>query len=160
MDCDQGFSFTDSFANSCATPYATNAELDCTGYSVANLPPPLTPDPAPSCMIVQTGNVTALRSGLHERFEVPCTPNNWLSFPSLPADDPRIVYVYVTSPHAPEIGNYAVPVVSVERFYVTGWDYHATQSPGCPGGNDLHPILGANYSHSLDDGDIWGHFIP
>ena len=117
-------------------------------------------------MIVQTGFITALRSGLHERFEVPCTPNNWLSFPSLPADDPRIVYV--TSPHAPEIGNYAVPIVSVERFYVTGWDYHPVQSPGCPdpdgagplSGNDGHPILGSAYTHSLDDGDIWGHFIP
>lgn len=157
---DSGVSFRDGIASGCLTPYTVNETLDCSAYSISTLPPAsFTPDPPPSCIEAEVGSVTSLRAGLDLRFENPCTTNNWSSFPDLPASDSRIVYLYMVPPPSFSGSGIAiVPILGVARFYVTGWD-RSTLTPGCLG-NEPHPTLGSVYSQSLDDGQIWGHFIP
>ena len=157
----------------------------CNGWGVGNLPPPTFgpgPSPYPSdCVITQTGNVVSQRQGVHERFELPtCVPNNWPDDATEASvffgpdgggygSDKRYVTLIITDDTAFQSpGNHPLPIKYFAGFYVTGWDYHAQQSPGCPDpdgpgplkGNDDHPIYGPlPYQHSLDDGDVWGYFV-
>ena len=127
--------------------------------------------------MTQTGAVVAQREGLTQRFgpnaqNPACvdTPNNW---PNTPAEastffgpngydfgnDPRYVTLIVTDDTAfTGSGNEPLPIKYFAGFYVTGWDYHPQQSPGCAD-NDPHPIYGTGYNHSLDNGDVWGYFV-
>ena len=61
-----------------------------------------------------------------------CTaPNNWASFPNLPAGDPRVVNVILTPFGAfAGSGGATVPVTGFATFYVTGWDGGACQGAG------------------------------
>jgi hypothetical protein len=116
-----------------------------------------------------------------------CTPNYWPKPGSTPAqvdnfftnhdftNDPRYVTLIVTDNTAFSSPNTAEPVKYYAGFYVTGWDTDngANKPKGCynePGGvpgacgapnNDAHPILGclAGKITSLDNGDLWGHFV-
>ncbi len=194
-DCDASINFRDEITNGCQTTYTENYRDDdgdgtylwnnitCAGWNTTNLPPPTIgpgPSPYPSdCVITETGDKTGqLRDGLHERLETPCYPNNW---PDNAAElatfvgpdgnaygsDPRYVTLIITDDTAfTGAGNEALPIKYFAGFYVTGWDYHPTQSPGCgessPGagdGNDPHPIFGSSYPHAQDNGDVWGYFV-
>jgi len=188
FDCDSGVSLTDEIINGCQTAYIENyRDLDddgdkewnnilCNGYFPGNLPPDtIDPNPPEDCVMTQTGSVVAQRAGLHERFETPCAPNNWPSTPAEAAtffgpdgggygNDPRYVTLIITDDTAfTGSGNDPLPIKYFAGFYVTGWDYHPVQSPGCPD-NDDHPIYGSpfgpgGYNHSLDNGDVWGYFV-
>ena len=158
----------------------------CTGWGPTNLAPPTYgpgPSPYPSdCVITETGDKTGqLRDGLHERLETPCYDNNWPNDAAGLADfvgpkgsaygtDPRYVTLIITDNTAfTGSGSDPLPIKYFAGFYVTGWDYHPLQSPGCPvgdgvgppEGDDPHPIYGTQgtYNHNLDNGDVWGYFV-
>jgi Putative Flp pilus-assembly TadE/G-like len=158
----------------------------CTGWGPTNLPPPTFgpgPSPYPSdCVITETGDKTGqLREGLHERLETPCYDNKWpdnaaelAAFVgpkgSAYATDPRYVTLIITDNTAfTGSGNEPLPLKYIAGFYVVGWDYHPTQSPGCPDpdgagprkGDDPHPVYGVQgtYNHDRDNGDVWGYFV-
>jgi hypothetical protein len=199
FDCDQGIGQTDEIRDGCKTFYVENYRdpdgpsgpqpyqwnnILCTGWGGGNLPPPTFgpgPSPYPSdCVETQTGTAASQRAGLHERFELPCTDNNWPD-DQAEADvffgpngggygkDKRYVTLIITDDTAFQSqGTHPLPIKYFAGFYVTGWDYHPQQSPGCPDpdgpsgprkGNDPHPIYGSGYQHSLDDGDVWGYFV-
>lgn len=204
-DCDAGQNFREEITNGCETTYIENYRDDdgdgvyqwnnilCAGWSTTNLPPPTIgpgPSPYPSdCVITETGDKTGqLRDGLHDRLETPCYENNWPGDATELAEfkgpdgqsyasDPRYVTLIITDDTAfTGSGNEALPIKYFAGFYVTGWDYHPTQSPGCPDsaftdpdkGNDCHPIFGVpenpdgscrSYNHNLDNGDVWGYFV-
>jgi hypothetical protein len=42
-------------------------------------------------------------------------------------------------------------------FYVTGWDVNGNVKSCLD--NDPHPWYGTKYRQSLDNGDVWGHFV-
>jgi hypothetical protein len=42
-------------------------------------------------------------------------------------------------------------------FYATGWDVVGNVKPCLD--NDPHPWYGSTYRKSLDNGDVWGHFV-
>jgi len=196
-DCDAGRNFVEEIETGCRTRYIENFRdhddnvatpkqwnnILCTGWSTTNLPPPTIDGPAPypsDCVITETGDKTGqLRDGLHERLETPCTPNNWPD-DATEADiffgpdgggygnDPRYVTLIITDNTAfTGSGNEPLPIKYFAGFYVTGWDFHPVQSPGCGDpdgggplkGNDDHPLYGTGYTHSLDDGDVWGYFV-
>ena len=112
--------------------------------------PTLWSSPQPwNCVAIQTGGaVGQVEQGLRDRINGgsnSCvSPNNWASFPNIPAGDPRIVPVFIT-PFGTfsGSGNDVFPVTNFAVFYVTGW----FSSP-CP--ND-DPVP--------DKGYIVGHFI-
>lgn len=183
FDCDRSFNFRQEVENGCQTTYRVNYDdLDgdgdkewrnilCTGYSTTNLPPStFDPDPVPDCVMTETGDMTGqMRFGVTDRFGPPdCSPNNWPSNAAEAAtffttydfaNDPRYVTLIVTDNTAfTGSGNEPLPIKYFAGFYVTGWDYHPQQSPGCVD-NDPHPIYGSNYNHQLDDGDAWGYFV-
>lgn len=160
-------------AHGCVTPYAVNPTLDCSQYSLGDLPP----DPAPEleeatdCAQSKNGQVSSLRQGISARFENPCTPNLWPDPPITEQEiqtlvdnfgtDPRMVTLVVTEFGAfAGTGSTIVPIKYFAGFYVTGWDY-SNHTPGCSD-NDPHPIYGTAYKQNkphLDDGDLWGYFI-
>lgn len=185
FDCDRGVNFREEIEIGCRTTYRVNYDdLDgdgdkewrnilCTGWSTTNLPPSsFNPDPIPDCVITETGDKTGqLRDGVTRRFGPPnCSPNNWPSNATEAANffsnydfanDKRYVTLIVTDDTAfTGQGNEPLPVKYFAGFYVTGWDYHSSQSPGCPD-NDPHPIYGpvGSYNHTLDNGDVWGYFV-
>jgi hypothetical protein len=133
--------------------------------SPSDLPPPSwRPVPIPDCIAVKTGQISALDQGLHDRFENPCTPNNWpktVGDPPPPFDDPRWVNLVVTGsgvffPNG--AGN--VAIVRFAAFYVTGWGASGPKVNGCPGlpngqKNDPPP---PQADLKNDSGDVWGHF--
>jgi hypothetical protein len=156
----------------------------CNGWGPTNLAPPTFgpgPSPYPSdCVITETGDKTGqLRDGLHARLETPCYDNKWpddaaelAAFVgpngSAYGTDPRYVTLIITDNTAFQgSGNEPLPIKYFAGFYVTGWDFHPTQSPGCPDpdgpgprkGDDPHPIYGTGYQQSLDNGDVWGYFV-
>ena len=51
----------------------------------------------------------------------------------------------------------AVPVKYFAGFYITGWDKNGN-NPECAD-NEPHPWYAPGYRKSLDNGDVWGHFI-
>ena len=146
IDCDPNLpNLRDEIEQGCAPLYAINEGAPCPSTA-----PTLWSSPQPwDCVAVQTGGaVGQLEQGMRARIlggSNSCTsPNNWASFPNIPADDPRIVPVFVT-PFATFTGsgNEVVPVSKFATFYVTGW----FSSP-CP--ND-DPVP--------DRGYVVGHFI-
>ena len=167
-------------AHGCVTPYAENETLDCSAYSLGDLPPPMpgtTFDNAPDCAQSKNGQVSALRQGLVARLNEPtCTPNNWPNPPITPdkvtelvtnfGDDPRLVTLVVTEFQAfAGGGSTIIPIRYFAGFYITGKDV-SPQSPRCavPGKEeDPHPVYGDTYStqkrQKLDDGDVWGYFV-
>jgi hypothetical protein len=182
LDCDKPFNFAEEIENGCQTTYALNyddfdgdgikewADILCAAYDTRDLPPDsFVNDPTPNCVAVQTGDALGpFRRGLHERFESPeCTPNNWPQEEDEIAgfftdhdfaNDPRYVTLIVTDYGTfSGQGNDQVPVKHFAGFYATGWDKGGA-ARGCPD-NDPHPWYGTNYRQSLDNGDVWGHFV-
>jgi hypothetical protein len=183
FDCDKQFNFQTEIENGCRTPYRENygdwdddgdkewSDLFCADYpNGAGLPPDPPTPPAPDCVRVETGDkIGQFRNGLNQRFTQPsCAPNNWpdqlSDFPDFFtnhdfASDPRYVTLIVT-----DFGTFegqgsstAVPVKYFAGFYVTGWD-KTGNNPPCPD-NEPHPWYSPGYRKSLDNGDVWGHFI-
>jgi hypothetical protein len=106
----------------CSGTYAINtSDPACTNV---NPLPGGTPPPPADC--VQTSNGVKsgqFKQGMAVRMaSAPC-PNNWSKFPNIPAGDPRIVEVFITSYGSfGGSGNQNYPVQSFAAFYVTGWD--------------------------------------
>ena len=186
FDCDKGVNFATEIENGCLTTYGLNyydwdvpkdgdkewADILCDGYGVGDLPPDsITNTPAPICVAVETGDkIGQFRQGLSKRFETPtCWPNNWpdeedeiddffapdgYDF----ANDPRYVTLIVTDYGTFQgQGNDQVPVKYFAGFYATGWDVVGSVKPCLD--NDPHPWYGSTYRKSLDNGDVWGHFV-
>jgi hypothetical protein len=73
-------------------------------------------------------------------------------------NDPR--YVTLVVDYGTFLGaasSSAVPVKYFAGLYITGWDKTSNNLP-CSD-NEPHPGYSAGYRRSLDNGDIWGHFI-
>lgn len=146
LDCDPNLpNLRSEIEQGCAPLYAINEGTPCpsTAQTLWSGPQPW------DCVAIQTGGaVGQLEQGMRQRIlggSNSCTsPNNWASFPNIPADDPRIVPVFVT-PFGTFTGsgNEVVQVTKFATFYVTGW----FSSP-CP--ND-DPVPGRGY--------VVGHFI-
>ena len=124
VDCDPALpNLREEIRNGCAPQYAINTGSEC---------PPTAPTLWASaqpwyCTAIQTGGaIGQVEQGLRDRIlggSASCTsPNNWSSFPDLPAGDPRIVPIFVT-PFGTFTGsgNDVVPVKNFAAFYVTGW---------------------------------------
>jgi hypothetical protein len=146
LDCDPDLpNLRDEIAGGCAPAYEINTGDPCpAGHSEL-----WATDQPWDCVAIQTGGaVGQLEQGMKERIlggSSTCTsPNNWSSFPNIPAEDPRIVPVFVT-PFGTFTGsgNDTVAVTKFATFYVTGW----FSSP-CSG-DDPVP----------DKGYVVGHFI-
>jgi hypothetical protein len=146
VDCDPALpNLRDEIAQGCSPDYTVNAGTACPATH-----PALWSTPEPwNCVAIQTGGaVGQVEHGLRDRIlggSNTCTaPNNWSSFPNIPANDPRIVPVFLT-PFGTftGTGNEVVPVTGFATFYVTGW----FSSP-CAGDDPVQ-----------DRGYIVGHFI-
>ena len=146
VDCDPNLpNLRSEIAQGCEPYYSIN-----TGNACPDTAPDLWASPQPwDCVAIQTGGaVGQLEQGMRDRIlggSASCTsPNNWASFPFIPASDPRIVPVFIT-PFGTFTGsgNEVVPVTKFATFYVTGW----FSSP-CTG-DDPVP----------DKGYVVGHFI-
>ena len=156
------------------------ADILCDTYDVGDLPPDqIVNDPTPICVAIETGDkIGQFRQGLSKRFETPtCHPNNWpKDQPPAgrgPEDDGVIsdFFKYVEESNDPRYvtliitdygtflgaGNDQVPVKYFAGFYVTGWDVVGSVKPCLD--NDPHPWYGSSYRKSLDNGDVWGHFV-
>jgi Putative Flp pilus-assembly TadE/G-like len=156
------------------------ADILCDGYGVGDLPPAtIAPIPAPICVAVETGDkIGQFRQGLSKRFETPtCWPNNWPDDQAPPGrgpedddtirdfftnhdfvNDPRYVTLIVTDYGTFQSqGNDQVPVKYFAGFYATGWDVVGNVKACLD--NDPHPWYGTGYRKSLDNGDVWGHFV-
>jgi Putative Flp pilus-assembly TadE/G-like len=184
FDCDKNVNFQTEIENGCRTTYALNyddwsvpkdgikewADILCDGYDVGDLPPSNTAaEPAPICVAVETGDkIGQFRQGLTKRFETPdCWQNNWPEsedeiddfFKSIDeTNDPRYVTLIITDFGTFQgAGNDQVPVKYFAGFYVTGWDVTGNAKPCLD--NDPHPWYGETYRRSLDNGDVWGHFV-
>jgi hypothetical protein len=158
------------------------ADIFCDQYGVGDLPPDTTtPAPPPMCVAVETGDkIGQFRQGLSKRFETPtCWPNNWPQDQAPAgrgpedeagidaffapggydfANDPRYVTLIITDSTAFQgSGNDQVPIKYFAGFYVTGWDVVGNVKPCLD--NDPHPWYPSGYRKSLDNGDVWGHFV-
>jgi hypothetical protein len=147
----------------CGPTYTINTvsggtfSTDCSTWPTSNNSwnPPAFAQPWP-CVSVQTGGAGGqVASGIEDRMTRlsggTCPANNWTSFPTFAANDPRLVSVILT-PFGTfgSNGNTNIPVTGFAAFYITGW---ANTSGGrvradCTG-DDTPP--GADY--------IVGHFI-
>lgn len=184
FDCDRPYNFQTEIENGCQTTYRENygdwdddgvmewSDLLCDDYpNGAGLPPDtFTPAPPPDCVRVETGDkVGQFRHGIDLRLRTPsCAPNNWpqnaADIPGFFTDhdfatDPRYVTLIVT-----DYGTFqgsgsssAVPVKYFAGFYITGWDKTSNNLPCAD--NEPHPWYSPGYRRSLDNGDVWGHFI-
>ncbi|MBA2642137.1 MAG: hypothetical protein H0U82_04320 [Actinobacteria bacterium] len=184
FDCDKSINFRNEIANGCQTTYRENygdfdkdgisewQDIFCAAYpNGAGLPPDSSfTGPTPNCVRVETGDkIGQFRQGLSDRFKNPsCAPNNWPESISEYddfrinydlANDPRYVTLIITDygTFLSQGSSEAVPVKYFAGFYVTGWDIVGSQ-PECPD-NEPHPWYAPNYRKSLDNGDVWGHFI-
>jgi hypothetical protein len=156
------------------------ADILCEGYDVGDLPPDsIFNDPAPICVAIETGDkIGQFRQGLDRRFETPtCWPNDWPEDQPPAgrgpeddetireffrdhdfANDPRYVTLIITDYGAfSGQGNDQVPVKYFAGFYATGWDVVGNVKACLD--NDPHPWYGDRYRRSLDNGDVWGHFV-
>jgi hypothetical protein len=156
------------------------ADILCETYDTGDLPPAsISNNPAPICVAIETGDkIGPFRQGLRSRFETPdCYENNWPEDQPPAgrgpeddeaikaffrnhdfADDPRYVTLIITDYGAfSGQGSGQVPVKYFAGFYVTGWDVDGQVKPCLD--NDPHPWYGDKYRKSLDNGDVWGHFI-
>jgi Putative Flp pilus-assembly TadE/G-like len=187
FDCDKNVNFATEIENGCQTTYGLNyddwsspkdgikewADILCEGYDAGDLPPDTTaPEPpasAPICVAVETGDkIGPFRQGLTKRFETPtCWPNNWPDTADEVhdfflnhdfANDPRYVTLVITDFGTFQAsGSDQVPVKYFAGFYATGWDVDGNVKPCLD--NDPHPWYGTSYRKSLDNGDVWGHFV-
>jgi Putative Flp pilus-assembly TadE/G-like len=184
FDCDKSVNFEREIENGCQTTYRENygdwngdgvkewRDIFCADWpNGIGLPPDtLTPAPVPDCVRIETGDkIGQFRQGLDARLKTPaCAPNNWperlSDFPDFFSDydfanDPRYVTLVVTD-YGRFLGagsSEAVPVKYFAGFYITGWDKVGNAAP-CSD-NEQHPWYGGTYRKSLDNGDVWGHFI-
>ena len=176
LDCDHPNRGPDEeIATGCETPYAINLapqpQQRCDSlYGNGGLPPNAgdipyaAPDPPyPICIAVKpTSQQASMAKGMVDRFESPCTTNNWPKTSLDPAplpEDPRYVTLVITSYGSFDPnGSGNVPILRFARFYVTGWGSKKNgggNSPaGCPGNDPAPP--GADPKN--DFGDVWGHF--
>ncbi len=158
LDCDPNYSnLYQELAFGCRPRYTTNNGTIC--------PPTASvlwasPEPWP-CVAIQTGGATnQVPKGLNLRVlgnEKPsiCTsPNNWSSFPNLPAGDPRVLNVFIT-PFGSfgGSGSGVVPVTKFGTFYLTGWTGSGSGFANPCQGNGDDPVPNG------DAGNIVGHFI-
>jgi hypothetical protein len=146
VDCDPDIpNLAEEIRLGCGPTYKINEGAACPATA-----PSLWSEPEPwDCVALQTGGaVGQVERGMRERIlggSNTCTsPNNWSDFPDIPADDPRIVPMFLTPFGTFQgSGNEVVPVTNFGTFYVTGW----FGSP-CP---EDDPVP--------DKGYIVGHFI-
>jgi len=184
FDCDTGINFQNEIASGCQTTYRENygdwngdglkewRDVLCADYPNGTGLPPTTflPTPVPDCVRVEPGDkIGQFRQGLTARLKNPsCTPNNWPEDPDEFfdffktydfANDPRYVTLIVTDYGAftSQGSSEAVPVKYFAGFYITGWDKNGN-NPECAD-NEPHPWYPSGYRKSLDNGDVWGHFI-
>jgi hypothetical protein len=184
FDCDRPYNFQTEIEVGCATTYRENygdwdndgdmewSDLLCADYpNGAGLPPDtFSPSPPPDCVRVEPGDkIGQFRHGIDQRLKTPsCAPNNWpdalSEFPDFFTDhdfinDPRYVTLVVTD-YETFLGSgssSAVPVKYFAGFYITGWDKTGNNLPCAD--NEAHPWYSPGYRRSLDNGDVWGHFI-
>jgi hypothetical protein len=185
LDCDKApQTLAEEVRDGCQTFYSDdNPTEDCSAWPGSSLPPndfgPSVP-PAldPNCIAAKTGDVTAMAKGLHDRFEAPCSPNNWETYRSTgkepPDDDPRYVTLIVTN-FAGFSGSGAtvVPIRYFAGFYITGY-FHMQSANGCTTPappDDLPPpplcaswpndngSAGCDPSHNSQKGNVWGYFV-
>jgi hypothetical protein len=143
VDCDPGKQLREELATGCSPTYAVNQGTAC----------PESPVPAIAhCVPVETGaKIGHVASGLIDRVfngsdSCAVAPNNWSSYPNLPAGDPRIIQVFLTPFGTFQgNGNASVPVIGFATFYLTGFNGSPCQGQG----EDTVP----------GKGDIAGHFI-
>jgi hypothetical protein len=146
VDCDPDLpNLRTEIAEGCSPLYTRNSGTSCPS-TAADLWAQSEPW---NCVAIQTGGaVGQVEHGMKDRIlsgSNTCTsPNNWSQFPNIPADDPRIVPVFLTPFGTFQgSGNEVVPVAGFATFYVTGWF-------GSPCTTD-DPVS--------DKGYIVGHFI-
>ena len=156
LDCDPAVSnLRDEIGYGCAPQYEKNTGQAC---PAANDPQWNDPATQPwNCTRVSTGNSAGqVNQGLSIRTQEGSNscihPNNWSSFPNLPAGDPRIVPVFLV-PFGAFNGsgsNNVVPVTGFATFYITGWSQGngGQQGDPCPGADAVN-----------GGGEIAGHFI-
>ena len=133
LDCDPDKpNMREELASGCGPTYKVND-----GQSSCLTATPLWASPQPwNCVVINTGAaVGQVTQGMNERIlgdaqASTCTaPNNWASYPDLPAGDPRIIEVFLTPFGAfTGSGGATVPVTGFATFYVTGWDNGACQN--------------------------------
>jgi Putative Flp pilus-assembly TadE/G-like len=156
LDCDPNVStLRDEIAYGCVPQYVKNTGQACPAFNA-----PLWTDPSTqpwNCVRVSTGNSAGqVNQGLLTRIQDgsnSCVhPNNWSSFPNLPAGDPRIVPVFLVpfGAFGGSGSNNVVPVTGFATFYVTGWSQGngGQQGDPCPGADAVN-----------GGGEITGHFI-
>jgi hypothetical protein len=147
LDCGGG-NFAQQLQTGCTNQYTVN-----TGQSCASS---LGPGPPYQCVQIATGFKTGQMSGLSTRLfgaAGTCSqaPNNWASFPNLPAGDPRVIQVFLT-PFGSYSGNGTsyLPVSGFASFYITNFDGDPCDSP------TSNPPPGET---TMQKGEIWGHWI-
>ena len=162
LDCDSALSKLEdelaygcgSQANSYPKGYIVNSGEACSSYNN----PGALPNPSP-CAVTQTGqSASQIGKGLNLRILGDTKPsscpsasaNHWSSFPNLPANDPRKVYVLLTDYGSfSGNGNQGFPVRRLAAFYITGWQGNAGFDNPCQGhGDDAAAV-----------GEVVGHFI-
>jgi hypothetical protein len=143
VDCDPGKNLRDELATGCTPTYGVNQGTACPENPVPQVQ---------RCVPIETGGkVGQVNQGLEDRIFKGSTncavaPNNWASYPNLPAGDPRIIQVLLTPFGTFQgSGNASVPVTGFATFYLTGFNGSPCQ------GNDEDDVPGK--------GDIAGHFI-
>ena len=157
-------------------------DILCDTYNVADLPPvAIVNDPTPD---LRRGRRPATRSAssaraFKARFETPtCWTNNWPRDTGPPGHDPtddaaiKTFFTDVsTSRTIRATSRSSSPTTDVPGsratirsrskyfagFYATGWDVVGQVKPCLD--NDPHPWYGSTYRKSLDNGDVWGHFV-
>jgi hypothetical protein len=156
LDCDPNVStLRDEIAYGCVPQYVKNTGQTCPAFN-----DPLWSDSSTqpwNCVRVSTGNSAGqVNQGLLIRIQngsnTCVNPNNWSSFPNLPAGDPRIVPVFLVpfGAFGGSGSNNVVPVTGFATFYVTGWSQGngGQQGDPCPGADAVN-----------GGGEITGHFI-
>ena len=156
LDCDPDVSnLRDEIGTGCKPQYVKNTGQTCPAANAT-----LWNDPSTqpwNCVRVSTGNSAGqVNQGLLIRTQDgsnTCVhPNNWSSFPNLPAGDPRIVPVFLVpfGAFGGSGSNNVVPVTGFATFYVTGWSQGngGQQGDPCPGADAVN-----------GGGEITGHFI-
>ena len=158
LDCDKDYSnLYQELAFGCRPRYAVN-----TGTACPSTPTVLWGSPQPwPCVAIQTGSATnQVPRGLNLRVlgdEKPTTctaPNHWSNYPNIPANDPRILNVFVVPFGAfSGSGSGVIPVVRFASFYITGWTAGGSGFANPCQGNGDDPVPNG------DAGNIVGHFI-
>jgi Putative Flp pilus-assembly TadE/G-like len=159
IDCGQG-----NGGSQISASLQTGCPHALTIYTGPSCPPASTGTPPWSCVGTVSGDKAGpMRKGMDDRIGTSC--DNWLAYPGtpIPADDPRVMTLVITSPGdlTGSSGNGVVRVLGFAAFYVTGYDGIGKPSSKCPGSTDQNE---ANPNANKGSGggskfDIWGHFI-